>query len=476
MMKALSGILFRVIMVLLFQIFCLFPGIANPPVVKVPKGISLDEAIGIALLNNHDYKIALQKMKAADERVKGVWGQLMPALESEASLARQSAENGFMSLSDGQYDIKVVQLRFGINPGIFYNSLKLSRKAYISTREEVRRIRASISYDVIKAYFSLLLSEEMIKLRKDSLSLLRENLKDVENLYRTGSVPRFELLQAQVRLKSQEPLLLEAENNYRVALDLFNFHLGSVDAEYTVDSSILKKERFRIPEGDRDEIIQRFSASALRDRPELIQLEMKREMAEHSKNVSSSYYLWPTFSIGGYYGKTKFLANQAEVTVDTPLGPMEPDMSAITGTREWQTTWQIRVAATYRWGTLFPTDSIRALEREERLRIRQAEEELLKLKRIIAISIKSSYSGLVTSFHTIISRRDNVETAREGLRIAKESYRAGVIKNSELLSAQFSLTEARTGYINAVNQYYLSLAELKRETGIEDEKLIFKGN
>jgi outer membrane protein len=474
MMKALSDILVRGIAVLLFLIYCMVMG-SGLQAEKALKKISLDEAIGIALRNNHDYRISLQELKVADERIKGVWGRLMPALESEASLARQGAESGFMSLSDGQYDIKVVQLKFGINPGIFYNSLKLSRKAYISAREEMRRIQASISYDVIKTYFSLLLSGEMIKLRNDSISLLRENLKDVENLYRTGSVPKFELLQAKVRLKSQEPLLLEAENNYRVALDLLNFHLGSAGAEYTVDSSILKRKLFRIPEGTRDEIMQRLSTTALRNRPELIQLEMKRDMAKHAKNINSSYYLWPTFSIGGYYGKTKFLANQAEVTVDTPLGTMEPDMSAITGTREWQTTWQIRVAATYRWGSLLPTDSIRALEREERLKIRQAEGELLKLKRIIAISIRSSYSGLITSYHTIVSRRENVETAQEGLRIAKESYRAGVIKNYELLSAQFSLTEARTGYINAVNQYYLSLAELKRETGIEDERIIFKG-
>ena len=473
MMKALSDLLVRVTAVLLLLISCMVMG--DTLQAETLKKISLDEAIGIALRNNHDYRISLQRLKAADERIKGVWGQLMPALESEASLARQGAESGFMSLSDGQYDIKVVQLRFGINPGIFYNSLRLSRKAYISAREEMRRIQSAISYDVIKAYFSLLLSGEMITLRSDSISLLRENLKDVENLYRTGSVPRFELLQAQVRLKSQEPLLLEAENNYRVALDLLNFHLGSPRAEYTVDSAILRGERFRIPEGTRDEVLLRLSSNALRNRPELIQLEMKRDMAKHAKNINSSYYLWPTFSIGGYYGKTKFLANQAEVAIDTPLGTIEPDMSAITGTRQWQTTWQIRVAATYRWGSLLPTDSVRALEREERLKIRQAEEELLRLKRIIAISIRSSYSVLITSYHTILSRRENVGTAQEGLRIAKESYRAGVIKNSELLSAQFSLTEARTGYINAVNKYYLSLAELKRETGIEDDSILFKG-
>jgi outer membrane protein len=440
---------------------------------EVPKRISLREAISIAMQNNHDYQIALKKLRAADERVNSVWGQLMPVLETEGSLMRQSAENGFMSLSDGQYDIKIVQMKFGINPGMFYNSLQLSKKSYQMAKEEVRRMRSVLSSDVIKAYFAVLIADEMITLRKDALRLLKENLKDVQNQYRTGSVPRFELLQAQVRLKSQEPHLIEAENAYRVALDLLNYHLGCGGVEYTADSSILDAKNYRLPEGAQEEVIQRLSEIALKNRPELIQLQMKREMARHASNINSSYYLWPTFSIGGYYGKTKLLANPPEVVIDTPLGPVEPDLSAITGTRDWQTTWQIRVAATYRWGALLPTDSVRATEREELVKVQQAEEELLKLKRVIQISIKSNYSDLVTSCHTIISREEGIEAATEGLRIARESYRAGVIKNSELLSAQFSLTEARTGYINAVNRYYLSLAELKREIGVDDEEIIF---
>ncbi len=438
-----------------------------------PKRISLREAIAIALQNNHDYQIALKRMRAADERVNSVWGQLMPVLETEGSLSRQSAENGFMSLSDGQYDIKIVQMRFGINPGMFYNSLQLSKKSYQIAKEEVRRMRSVLSSDVIKAYFSVLIADEMITLRKDAITLLKENLKDVENQYRTGSVPRFELLQAQVRLKSQEPHLIEAENNYRVALDLLNYHLGCGGVRYTADRSILDAKSYRLPKGAQEGVIQRLSEIALKNRPELIQLQMKREMARHASNINSSYYLWPTFSVGGYYGKTKFLANQADITVDTPLGPIEPDMSAITGTRDWQTTWQIRIAATYRWGSLLPTDSVRALEREELVKVQEAEEELLKLKRVIGISIKSNYSDLVTSCHTIRSREEGIEAATEGLRIARESYRAGVIKNSELLSAQFSLTEARTGFITAVNRYYLSLAELKREIGVDDDEIIF---
>ncbi len=60
------------------------------------------------------------------ERVNHAWRMLYPGLESEASLARQGAESGFLSLANGQYDIKLVQVRFGINPVAFYHTLQMS--------------------------------------------------------------------------------------------------------------------------------------------------------------------------------------------------------------------------------------------------------------------------------------------------------------------------------------------------------------
>jgi outer membrane protein len=440
---------------------------------KKISAISVDRAVQIAFQNNQDFKIARERLKAADEKINGVWGQLMPVLESEASMLRQGADSGPLSMSDGQYDIKIVQMRFGINPGYFYNSLKASRSSYIIAREELKKIRTDIEYSVVKGYFDLLLAEEVVKMRKDSLSLLRENLKDVENMYKTGTVPKFELLQAQVQLKSQEPLLYEAENNYRTALDIFNFHLGLDESAYAADAAILNAGEYRTPAGKPDDITVRLTGIALKNRPEVVQVEMSRDAAKHARNVYSSFYIWPTFSIGGYYGKTKYMPNAVNAPLSTPMGPITPDFSQISGTSDWQSTWQVRVAATYRWGSWIPADQTRAMEREEEAKIREANESLTKLRRQISISIRSGCARLFTSGMTIKSQKENVERAKEGLRIARESYRAGVIKNSELLSAELSLTSAKTACITAIHDYYVSLGELKRETGTDDEKTIF---
>ncbi|MBP7734905.1 MAG: TolC family protein [Spirochaetes bacterium] len=463
------------------SIIALFVGLALSDPIPIRgegalKKITLDDAVSIAKKNNHDYKIALQRHKAESEKVNQAWGMLLPVIESEASLTRQGAQSGFMSMAEGQYDIKIVQVKFGINPGMFYHSLQMSRKAYAVSTEEMRKVKSDIEFNVIESYFNLILAEEMISIRKDTIKLLQENLKDVTSLFKTGSVPRYELLQAQVQLKSQEPLLLEAENRYRLALEMFNYQLGLDERVYAADRSIIEKDNYRVAEKDIDSFIQRVGAIALKNRPEIIQLKMKKEIAGHAKNITDSYYLWPTFMAGGYYGYNMPLTTVGEKLLPTSNGGATyMDLSQIAGERKWQPNWMIRVAATYRWSALLPVDSTRAQGREARARGLEAEEEIAKVKRLVTISIKSSYSNILTANQTISSHRENVDKAKEGLRIARESYRAGVIKNSELFGAQVALTQAQAGYINAVNSYYQSLAKLRKDIGTDDDSIIFGG-
>ena len=428
-----------------------------------PAEITLEEALASALANNQEYRISRLRVRQSRERVNAAWGQILPAIESEASLLRQGADSGAMSLSDGQYDIRVAQLKFGVNPGAFYNSLNCRTQAGALAE---RKIRAQVELNVIRGYFDVILAGEMVSLRKNSMQVLEENLKDVSGLYRTGSVPKFELLQAQVKLKSQEPLVSEAENNYRTALDFFNYHLGFENHARTV-----KKGSYRTRKPGGEEILPDLIARAMANRPEIIQVSLQKEASDRSRKANQSAYLWPYFTVGASYGFTYLLPN--EVDVNLPAG-VNPDFSQMTGKKEWQQTWQVRIAATYRWSSLIPVDGHNAAAREEREKTAEAEERLAQLGRLTAISIRSIHGRLATAFDTILSQEKNIETAEEGLRIAREGYRAGILKNADLLNAELTLTGARTAYIKAVYDYHVGRAELDRETGMNNDDIIFR--
>ena len=453
------GMFIQVLSPILFLLFVSYAHAQQP--------LQLNEAITIALKNSPEFLIAQQKLKQADEKIAQSWGMLYPALESEASAVRQYAENGFMSLSDGQYDVKFVQLRFGINPGHFYNSLSQSYSNYSLAKEEVKRVKSTIEYNVIKSYFDVITAFEIIKLRENSIAVLQANVADVSRQFNTGSVPKFELLQAQVQLQSQEPMLIEARNNYATACDLFNYTLGAKSGTYTV---IFEGFDSLIQQPQSPEIVDMLVEKALVHRPEVIQLSLSKDIVGDSIDATQSVYLWPTFSVAGYYGKSYLMPDAPQIQL--PFG-QTMDLSAITGTREWQTTWQVRVAATYRWGALAPVDTVQGVEREQKEKLQEIDQQLKQLKQAIAIAVRADYGKLVTAYQTIVSQRKNIETASEGLRVAKESYRAGVIKNADLLNAELQLTSARMGYIKAINDFWCAVAQLKKDTGFDCTDSIF---
>jgi len=199
-------------------------------------------------------------------------------------------------------------------------------------------------------------------------------------------------------------------------------------------------------------------------------LSLSKDIVGANIDATQSVYLWPTFSVAGYYGKSYLMPDAPQIQL--PLG-QTMDLSAITGTREWQTTWQVRVAATYRWGALAPVDTVQGVEREQKEKLQEIDQQLKQLKQAIAIAVRADYGKLVTAYQTIVSQRKNIETASEGLRVAKESYRAGVIKNADLLNAELQLTSARMGYIKAINDFWCAVAQLKKDTGFDCTDSIF---
>ena len=59
--------------------------------------------------------------------------------------------------------------------------------------------------------------ERSIGVQEESVHLLEQQLKDQQNRFEAGTVPRFNVLQAEVALANQQPSLITARNNYRIA-------------------------------------------------------------------------------------------------------------------------------------------------------------------------------------------------------------------------------------------------------------------
>lgn len=426
--------------------------------------ISLNKALEIAAQNNLNIRIARKELREKEQQIKQNWSTLFPHLTSQASLLRQDAENGFQSLSDGQYDLRFVQLQLQINPGEFLHKLQAARDSYELSRQKLRQAEQDLEFQVIKAYFDVLLAEDQITSRRRSIKLYEENLQEVQKMYDAGSVPKFELLQAQVQLSSQRTLLTANLTQEKQSLDLFNFLLGKKGKSRVKPKSLQpgKAVTVAMPNKQEEQVITTLHQAALKKRPELNQLDFSARILKRERQSLGSSRIWPTFSVQGSYGKSYLLPNALNLEI---IPGVSPDLSALTGRKEWQNTWQFQMAATYRWGGLIPLDQVAQGRKVLRSKEEQVKLQQKNLRDQIHINLSYHYNTLITAYQNIHSQTENVRTAEEGLRIAQESYAAGIIKNSELLNAELALSQARNALIQAVHNYYVSIAALSKETG-----------
>ena len=67
------------------------------------------------------------------------------------------------------------------------------------------------------AYYDVLLAAQEITVNEASVNLLQKELDDQQRRYDAGTVPKLNVLRAEVALANQRPALIQSRNNYRIA-------------------------------------------------------------------------------------------------------------------------------------------------------------------------------------------------------------------------------------------------------------------
>ncbi len=442
--------------------------------------LTLKNAIDIALENNNTYAVSLEQVKESRLKVRETWSMLWPALSTDVSYTRLDDKTGANSYVEGQYNIRFVNAELAINPGVFYNSLQASRNAHIIFENEVRKVKLDTTIQTIKLYYQLLLAGESITLREESTKALEENLRVITVGYNKGTFSKLDFLRAKVSYSNEKTQLINAQNNYLSARAALNIHLGkNINAPVNlVDLSEIKLNEevlslLKTPEDKENEMINDLISESLKNRPELIQIQSKREAQIYGAKASESIYLWPSFFVSGNYGKTKYIPKkQASKEFPPPSSPEEAMiqgyLSALssTGLKEsWETNWAITVGATYKWGALSPVDPAHAKAGQSRSQAKQTEYQMEDFIKSIRLEVQYAYLKLKSTSNSIKSQQGNIETAEESLKVSIAQFRNGIIDNTKLLDANVQLTTAKTLYIQALHDYQVAKAELNKAIG-----------
>jgi outer membrane protein TolC len=312
------------------------------------------------------------------------------------------------------------------------------------TREQAILAHQTVIADTLLAtrvaYYDVLLAAQDIVVREASVELLGKELNDQQQRYDSGTVPRFNVLRAEVAVANAKPALIRAKNNLRIArnnlLNLLGYDLVRdswediplqlTDTLDVADYSIGLSDAIQQALGRRTELGALRTAAALR----------KEDITQ-----AQSGRLPSVQAFAGWGWRNRSFSSDVTDSIDG---------------------WQVGVQGTW---NIFDGFQTRGKVLQARAAHEKSRLELDDVSGRIQIEVRTAHSSFMQSRELLESQKKVQEQAEEALRLARSRAESGVGTQLDVLNAETALTEARTTQIQARHEYAVAVAKLERAIG-----------
>jgi outer membrane protein TolC len=418
--------------------------------------LSLADCINLALQQNSTILKGKSELEAAYGVVIQTRAIVIPKVRSIASYQKTEASgvetfppippgipiSPFPTVRGDQHwnaDIRVVQSVY--EGGRMTSALRTARLTKEQALLQYQTVIADTLLVVRIAYTDVLLAAEQITVQEASVKLLTNELHDQQQRFEAGTVPRFNVLRAEVELASARPRLIRARNSYRIAKNNLVKLIGyTLPRDVWEDIPLQLTGRLEAEPFDME--LPLAIAKALETRPELAAL--RKEVDLSRENIVTAKALRKP-SIQGFAG---YGSHNSIFTDD-----LTRDISG------WfagaQMSWDI-FDGLYTKGKI---DQAEALHR-------RAQFDLEDNTRRIELEVRTSYSDFIEAREVLESQKKVQEQAEEALRLAFVRSQAGTATQLDVLSAQTSLTDARNTQIQSLRDYIVARARFERAIGL----------
>jgi outer membrane protein TolC len=380
----------------------------------------------------------------------GASGSLVESPQSQvgdartfAAAAAPTATPGVRNaeLSDISYSISVIGTQLIFN-GTTFNQIRGTffqrDSAYFSFRNILDQLLATVKTQ----FYQVVVNGELIKVQEQSVHLLETQLKDQQNRFEAGTVPRFNVLQAEVALYNQIPQLITAQNNYRISKITLAKTLG-LDFQPGRGENPPLDVIGEMPYNPRTISLVNAIEMGKQRRPFLKQARANVLNQLQQVRATAGQYL-PTITATG-----------GGEWVSSPINSSWHDIS-----KGW-------VAGVQGSMPIWDSGAIAGQVIQQRALLSEAKITYDDDVRQVELEVQTTYSNLQQNRELIVSQEKNVEQAEEALRLAKARLDAGAGVQLDVLNAQVQLLTAQSTRLQALFGYNSSLAEFDRATGAQ---------
>ena len=310
--------------------------------------------------------------------------------------------------------------------------------AYFGFRNTLDQLLATVKTQ----FYQVVVNRELIDVQQQSVNLLEQQLKDQQNRFEAGTVPRFNVLQAEVALYNQIPQLITAQNNYRISKITLAKTLG-LDFQPRRGENPPLEVVGEMPYTPRTIALANAIELGKERRPFLKQA--RANVLNQLQQVRATAGQWlPTVTTTG-----------GGEWISSPTNSSWHDIS-----KGWIATVQGSLP-------IWDSGAIAGQVIQQRALLSETKDTYDDDVRQVELEIQQAYSNLLQNQELIKSQEKNVEEAEEAVRLAKARLDAGAGVQLDVLNAQVQLLTAQSTRLQALFGYNSSLAEFDRATGAQ---------
>ena len=410
--------------------------------------LSIIDAVRIALVDNHEIKAGQSYTSAKEKEIGIARSYLLPKLYVEERYLRTTNPGyAFMSrlnqerITAQDFDpnrlnhpdpINDFQSSLTLEQPLFvqkaFVGLGMSRKEAQATKDELRRKKEDIAFQVIKACLAITSLKEYSLAVKQGVEDAREHKRVADLRYQNEIGQYADTLRAQTALMEARQKKNIADKN----LSLAKRGLGLLLA--TTESIDVEDDKIDFPLNDLSVYL-----AAGDSRSDIRAAQLRSDNAVENIKIAEAGY-FPYVGVGGTYQMNDH---------NLPLGSEG-------------TNWQ--VMAFLRWDLFDGTK--REYERAKAKHLASgAREQTAAMKKGVSYKIYEAYLNVEEARKNIELAEETLKTADEGTRLLRMRYENGFSSLADLLTAQSSLEQARAGRVERRNAYQTALAALSFESG-----------
>jgi len=431
------------------------PSYSKEVLVKTYQEIKLEQLENILVNNNPTLKINLEKIDQAKSLLKNSLSFWYPTLNLTANGLPQYFESNNYNQSSSIADTSSKQWSSSISAQIQWDLINPARIPEIAAAKDGLE-KAKYSYSISikdlkleakKRYFNLQKANEEIEVAKKSVESSTLGLNDAEIRYESGIGTKLEILEAKTQLARDQQLLNtkigEQKIGQRALAEILNL---------PEDVTPLIGSKTKLI-GVWDTTLEESIIGAYRMREELNNILLDISISNNDAN-SALAAGQPKLSIVNTFTST---FNKGELNKISPNTNNES--SSFSNTIGLNASWYI-----------FDGGKSKSLYKLNKSKSKEAKLNFAKKRAQIRKEVEEVFFKLESAKLNISASYSEVLSARESLRLAKLRYKSGIATQREVVNNQRDFTDSKVRYIVAVTNYNVLIADLSRQTGIDNLK------